>query len=141
MTNPTDIRTLADLRINEAENLNNIGFPDGAFYLAGYAVELYLKAKICENLNLPTFYTQYAPKTDLSKTFLIHNLDRLILLSGLLPKFESEKSNDPVFLSHWLKIEQWSEKSRYYGIGSHLIKDTSDFIKSVKIITQWIRIN
>ena len=141
MTNPTDIRQLADLRINEAENLNNIGYPDGAFYLAGYAVELYLKAKICENLNLPTFYTQYAPKTDLSKTFLIHNLDRLILLSGLLPKFEAEKSNDPVFLSHWLKIEQWSEKSRYDGIGSHLVKDTSDFIKSVKIITQWIKIN
>ena len=102
MTNPTDIRQLADLRIEEAENLNKVGYPDGAFYLAGYAVELYLKAKICENLNLPTFYSQYAPRTDLSKTFLIHNLDRLILLSGLLPKFESEKLSDPVFRVHWL---------------------------------------
>lgn len=141
MTNPTDIRQLADLRIEEAENLNQVGYPDGAFYLAGYAVELYLKAKICENLNLPTFYTQYAPRTDLSKTFLIHNLDRLILLSGLLPKFETEKINDPIFRVHWLKIELWSEKSRYDLQGVHLARETTEFIESVKIITQWIKIS
>lgn len=141
MTNPTDIRQLADLRIEEAENLNQVGYPDGAFYLAGYAVELYLKAKICENLNLPTFYTQYAPRTDLSKTFLIHNLDRLILLSGLLPKFEAEKINDPIFRVHWLKIELWSEKSRYDLQGVHLARETTEFIESVKIITQWIKIS
>ena len=46
MTNPNDIRQLADLRIVEAENLNTVGYPDGAFYLAGYAVELYLKVHL-----------------------------------------------------------------------------------------------
>lgn len=141
MTSPNDIRNLADLRIVEAENLNNVGYPDGAFYLAGYAVELYLKAKICENLNLPTFYTQYAPKTDLSKTFLIHNLDRLILLSGLLPKFEAEKANDPVFTGHCVNIERWSEKSRYDDQGTHNLQQTTIFLESVKFITQWIKVN
>jgi hypothetical protein len=141
MTNPTDIRQLADLRIEEADNLNKVGFPDGAFYLAGYAVELYLKAKICENLNLPTFYAQYAPKTDLAKTFLIHNLDRLLLLSGLLPKFEAEKISDPVFRGHWLNIESWSEKCRYDEQGTHISKETMAFIESVKFITQWIKVN
>jgi hypothetical protein len=109
--------------------------------LAGYAVELYLKAKICENLNLPIFYSQYAPRTDLSKTFLIHNLDRLILLSGLLPKFESEKISDPIFRVHWLKIESWSEKSRYDLQGVHLARETTEFIESIKFITQWIKVN
>jgi hypothetical protein len=141
MTNPNDIRQLADLRIIEAENLNTVGYPDGAFYLAGYAVELYLKAKICENLNLPTFYTQYAPKTDLARTFLIHNLDRLLLLSGLLPKFEAEKIRDPIFKTHWVNIEPWSEKNRYDGQGTHLNKTTTEFIESVKFITQWIKVN
>ena len=141
MTNPSDIRQLADLRIIEAENLNTVGYPDGSFYLAGYAVELYLKAKICENLNLPTFYTQYAPKTDLSKTFLIHNLERLMLLSGLLPKFEAEMAINPIFKVHWLKIELWSEKSRYDVQGVHLVKGTTEFIESVKFITQWIKVN
>jgi hypothetical protein len=141
MTNPTDIRQLADLRIEEADNLNKVGFPDGAFYLAGYAVELYLKAKICENLNLPTFYSQYAPKTDLAKTFLIHNLDRLILLSGLLPKFESEKATDPIFTGHCVNIERWSEKSRYDTHTTHNSVQTSIFIESVKFITQWIKMN
>ena len=82
MKNPTDIRTLADSRVKEAQALSKKGFHDLAFYVAGYAVELQLKAKICEHFDLPDFYSQYAPKTDLSKTFLIHNLEKLMLLSG-----------------------------------------------------------
>ena len=95
MTNPNDIRTLADWRYEEAENLSKIGYPDGAFYLAGYAVELCLKAKICETLGVTDFYSFHVPRADLSKTFLIHNLGRLILLSGLYAKFEAEKRTTP----------------------------------------------
>jgi hypothetical protein len=121
--------------------LVSIGFPNGAFYLAGYAAELYLKAKICESLKLPNFYDQYAPKSDLSKTFLIHNLERLMLLSGLLLAFEAEKASNPLFLADWQKIQEWSEKSRYDLQGSHSITDSTIFINAIKNLIQWIKMN
>ena len=139
MTHPQDIQDLADLRLREATGLVNIGLPDAAFYLAGYAAELYLKAKICENLKLPNFYDQYAPKSDLSKTFLIHNLERLMLLSGLLLEFEAEKKANVSFLSDWQKIQEWSEKSRYDLQGSHSVAEVLIFIDAVKNLIQWIK--
>ena len=139
MTNPQEIQDTADLRLEEAEGLVSIGFPDGAFYLAGYAAELYLKSKICESLKLPNFYDQYAPKSDLSKTFLVHNLERLMLLSGLLVAFEAEKSSNLAFLSDWQKIQEWSEKKRYDLRGSHTISETTVFINAIKNLIQWIK--
>lgn len=139
MKNPLDIRTLADSRIKEAQALSKKGFHDLAFYVAGYAVELQLKAKICEHFDLPDFYSQYAPKTDLSKTFLIHNLEKLMLLSGLHAKFESERATNTAFENDWVIVKQWSEKSRYDELGTHSIKDVTDFFQSIKIIIRWIK--
>jgi hypothetical protein len=141
MTTPQEIQDTADLRLEEAEGLVSIGFPDGAFYLAGYAAELYLKSKICETLKLPNFYDQYAPKSDLSKTFLVHNLERLMLLSGLLSAFEAAKATDPLFLADWQTIQTWSEKNRYDIRGSHSLVNTTEFITSVKNLIQWIKTN
>lgn len=139
MTNPTDIQNLADLRINEASKLQESSFPDGAFYLAGYAVELYLKAKICETIDIPNFYDQHVPKSDLSKTFLIHNLDRLVLLSGLYTKFEAEKQMYPDLAKHWADVSAWSEKSRYNAPNTKSDKEALEFIESSKIIIEWIK--
>ncbi len=141
MTNPNDIRTLADWRYEEAENLSKIGYHDGAFYLAGYAVELCLKAKICETLGVTDFYSFHVPRSDLSKTFLIHNLGRLILLSGLYAKFEAEKANGPIFKGHWDRVNSWSEKSRYDDKGTHDATETNLFLESVKILITWIKMN
>lgn len=140
MTNPSDIRSLADSRLEEAELLSKHGFHDCAFYIAGYALELQLKAKICEHFDLPDFYSQYVPRTDLAKTFLIHNLERLILLSGLNAKFEAEKVASTDFDNYWYTVMQWSEKSRYNLIGTQTLKEVTDFLDSIKIIIEWIKI-
>ncbi|TAE22347.1 MAG: hypothetical protein EAZ92_15970 [Candidatus Kapaibacterium sp.] len=84
MKSPQEIRTIGDARLREAEMLLAKSECDGAFYLAGYAVELYFKAKICELLRLDDFYAKYAPNSVLSKAYMTHNLDGLLLLSGLL---------------------------------------------------------
>ena len=140
MTNPSDIRSLADSRLEEAELLSANGFYDCAFYIAGYALELQLKAKICEHFNLPDFYSQYVPRTDLAKTFLIHNLERLILLSGLHAKFEVERIANTNFDSHWYNVSLWSEKSRYNLIGTQTITEITNFLESIKIIIEWIKV-
>jgi HEPN domain-containing protein len=139
MKNPIDIQNLADLRIKEAVKLQKSKFYDGAFYLAGYAVELYLKAKICENMDVPDFYDTHVPKSDLSKTFLIHNLDRLVLLSGLYTKFEMAKKTVPNLIDHWDKVLTWSEKSRYNNPNTKTEIEALEFIESSKIIIKWIK--
>lgn len=57
METPEIIRNLAALRLEEAQVLAQNGKPDGAFYLAGYSVELALKAKVAERLGCPACST------------------------------------------------------------------------------------
>jgi hypothetical protein len=141
MTNPQDIQGLADLRLREATGLVNIGFPDAAFYLAGYAAELYLKAKICENLKLPNFYNQYASKKKLSKAFSTHDLELLILLSGLLLEFQAEKKANISFRLDWRRLQAWSANNVYDLEGSHSLVEAIDFINAVKNLQKWIKMN
>ena len=43
-----DLQALSRIRINEAKGLLSLGLHDGAYYLAGYAVECALKACIAK---------------------------------------------------------------------------------------------
>jgi HEPN domain-containing protein len=43
-----DLRALSRVRLSEARALFKAGLPDGAYYLAGYAVECALKACIAK---------------------------------------------------------------------------------------------
>lgn len=46
--NRADLQNLAELRINEAKLLLDRGFYQGAYYVAGYAIECALKACIAK---------------------------------------------------------------------------------------------
>jgi HEPN domain-containing protein len=46
--NRADFQQLSELRLREAQALLAAGLPDGAYYLAGYAVECALKACIAK---------------------------------------------------------------------------------------------
>ena len=58
MTNPQEIKKIAWVRIEEAECLCQGNLLDGSFYLAGYSVELLLKAKICERFGIPNLFNE-----------------------------------------------------------------------------------
>jgi HEPN domain-containing protein len=54
--NRTDFQEIAELRLKESKALLATGFAEGAYYLAGYAVECALKsciAKSTENMISP----------------------------------------------------------------------------------------
>ena len=141
MKNLVDIETLADLRLEEAEYLSKGGYLDGTFYLAGYSVELYLKSKIAKNLDVFDFYSQYAPKSDLAKTFLIHNLERLVLLSGLQTKFSAARNVDASLDNCWETIRTWSEIRRYDIKGLRDRDEVDEFINALKTVIKWIKMN
>ncbi|HEX8407274.1 MAG TPA: HEPN domain-containing protein, partial [Thermoanaerobaculia bacterium] len=50
-----DLRAIAHARLKDAEVLMGANRTDGAGYVCGYAVELALKARICETLNWAGF--------------------------------------------------------------------------------------
>lgn len=106
--NRKDLQSLARARIAEAKTLCEAGLSDGAYYLAGYAVECALKACIAKGTRRYDFPDKKS--VDASHT---HNLKDLTKLANLeLARLEQAK-RDPAFRNNWDVVQQWSEHSRY----------------------------
>ena len=152
MTNPTEIRNLAKQRLSEAEILYQNGKYDGAFYLAGYSIELTLKAKICERLGIPNLFDETDANTnsikgisEIRKTLKTHNLFTLLIFSGLKIKFDNDKAtNIELAKANSLLFNAWDENARYKPCGHMLDKDVEKLINLLSQsngILSWIEQN
>jgi hypothetical protein len=152
MTTPEEIKKLAWLRLDEAKILFENGKCDGSFYLAGYSVELMLKAKICERLGIPNLYDEADKSTnsisgigELRKTLKTHNLNLLLIISGLKNKFDQDKAkNKTLAKSNSLLFSNWDENARYKPCGHMKDKDVEIFINLLSDsngILKWIEQN
>lgn len=122
MANRADFQQLATLRLTEAQTLLTHDLPDGAFYLAGYAVECALKAAICRTLGIDDFFESYSSKPhgakvrdDVVQKFKTHDYGTLLVLSGLYFTLDNDFQNDRRLKSSWatLQTHNWSEQYRY----------------------------
>src|SRR4051812_47467578 len=95
-TKKSDFQTLADKRMREARALLAAGEPDGAFYLAGYAVECALKACIIKKLNASDKW----PDRNFSDLCYRHDLLVLLRLADL----ESLMSGVLGVAGNWTKV-------------------------------------
>jgi hypothetical protein len=98
MTSPEEIIKIADTRLEESKLLLNNKYYSGAFYLAGYSVELYLKAKICQSFGIDDLFSDTNPIEGIGKVreaVKIHNLILLLIYSGLKPKYDELIKNKP----------------------------------------------
>ena len=83
-------------------------------YLAGYCIELALKAAICKRMGTPNFFQTIRPET--ARAFKIHNLEELITLAGLYTQFNERVNTNIQFGNNWSFIKttiNWSEQLRY----------------------------
>jgi hypothetical protein len=80
----------------------------GAYYLAGYSVELALKAFVARQ-----FRSEIIPDWPFFKDARTHRLDQLIKLAGLHADLISALSRDARFDAHWQVVESWRTDSRY----------------------------
>lgn len=136
MTNPEEIRKLAAQRLTEAQILFQNSMCEGAYYLAGYSVELTLKAKICERLGIPNLFDESDKDAnnikgigDIRKPLKTHNLFTLLIFCGLKVKFDNEKaSNKDLALANSLLFNAWDENVRYKPCGHILNKDVEKLI-------------
>ncbi len=152
MNSPQQITQLAFARLREAEILFRADCFDGAFYLAGYSVELMLKSRICLRLGVPNLFdaqhlemNRIASIGTLRKTLKTHDLNFLLLLSGLKVKFDRAKARRQDFaIINSLLFTNWDENCRYKPIGT-VSKETIEalvgFLQEENGLLQWISNN
>jgi hypothetical protein len=102
---------LALARISEARHLLAGGFPAGAYYLAGYAVECALKAQIAGR-----FSAAEIPDLGEVRAVYTHDLVKLMDLAGLKPALEERARAEALFERSWWAVSRWSEAARYRGV-------------------------
>lgn len=86
-------------RLGEANELFALGRYGSAIALGLYALEIYLKVRICLRLDLPA----------LPKPFQVHELDSLLVLSGLQARMD-RLGNHPTKI-HWGELSTSSMKA------------------------------
>lgn len=138
-----DIKKLASERFKDAECLQTNQRFEAAYYLAGYAVELLLKARVCKTLGIEDFFDFDNPlkkkiKNDgnLYRPFRVHDLEQLLVLSGIYTEFENKIASDNNFKAAWSIIEKWNENSRY--LTERTETDVKDLLTSIKKFEGWI---
>ena len=103
-----DLQELSKVRLKEARALLSLGLWDGAYYLAGYAVECAIKACIAKGTQRHEFPDKRKVESSHS-----HNLRELIRVAGLEDARLEQASNNPDFRKNWDVVEHWSVQSRY----------------------------
>ncbi len=106
--NRFDFQRLAKIRIKEAEVLLEKGHFDGAYYLAGYAVECALKACIAKQ----TRQYDFPEKAQVLESYT-HDLAKLVRAAKLENELEEKISVDRDFAAYWRRVQAWSEAARY----------------------------
>jgi len=105
--NRVDLQRLSELRLQESKALLAAGFPEGAYYLAGYAVECALKACIAKRTRLHDFPEKGSQK------YYSHDLQGLLGYADLKLDLERSLLANPALNTSWNIVQNWSEESRY----------------------------
>lgn len=103
-----DLKHLAQQKHDDAvllfENLRH----SGSYYLAGYAIELGLKASIAKS-----FLQNAIPDKKFVNNIYQHRLDQLIGLTSFSKTFIDERNTNETLNSHWGIVTQWTTDARY----------------------------
>lgn len=102
------LQELAELRKTEASCLLQGSFYSGAYYLTGYAIECAMKACIAK-----TVQAEVIQDRGFESQFYVHDLEKLLHLSGLGPEFEQAQKQNRKLRGNWGIVSKWNEASRY----------------------------
>jgi hypothetical protein len=108
MLSKIDLIKLAEVRLEDSVFLFKAGKTSSAYYLAGYCIELSLKACISG-----LFQPNTIPDKSFVQAIHTHSLDSLLNVAGLFPIFKEDAKNDSLFAAYWGITSKWNESSRY----------------------------
>jgi HEPN domain-containing protein len=128
------LREIAESRLDEAKALLDAGYFGAGVYLAGYAVECYLKVAVCFTLRWDA----------LLATFRVHDLEGLLLYSG----FDRELRANTRVYDNFAKVQaiwkmEGDQSVRYRGpstFSEDLAKSFLGYIADPKTgVVPWLR--
>ena len=133
--NRTDFQELAKVRLDEAKTLLDQMKYDGAYYLAGYAVECGLKACIAKL----THQDDFPQDRKFVEKCYSHDFTDLLKASGLLKEWEKNMQGDAGFTTNWKIVEAWNESVRYERWGQAKAQTLYEAISHpTQGVMQWI---
>jgi len=131
-----DLQALSRVRINEAKGLLSLGMYDGAYYLAGYAVECALKPCIAKETKRHEF-----PDKRRADSSYTHSLSDLVRYANLETSRQELASRDLEFKENWDKVKLWSEQSRYRRHGAQAAQDLVEAVCNRRHgVVTWIKL-
>lgn len=136
MASAATLKMLALERLQDAECLIANGRVGGAFYIGGYAIELALKAVVCKKLGVEMFNKEEVPR-HIAKPFMIHDINDLVILSGMSNDLDNACMESHVFQVSWSRVSAWSEQRRY-DLACE-IENVEVFVNSLKIVIGWLQ--
>lgn len=137
-TSRTDFQKMAQAKFEDAAFLLEHSRQSNAYYLAGYAVELGLKAAICRQI-----IAECLPDRRLVEDVYRygHDLRRLVNLAGLSEAL-SKAAADAKFKVNWSIAAQWSEAARYEMIDAFRAVELVSAIGDKDTgVLQWVKLH
>ena len=122
-----ELRSISSARLEDAQALFDVGRYDAASYLCGYALELALKARICETLNWDEFPESGRDFEDY-RSFRTHNLNVLLFLSGVRNSIMADREEE------WGIVMGWDSELWYSRPGHHSEQTASGILDSTQAI-------
>jgi HEPN domain-containing protein len=134
--NRSDLQALTEIRIAEAKALLDARMPEGAYYLAGYAVECAVKACIAKLTKEHDF-----PDKELASQIYTHKIKQLVKAAGLEPEWKKEIKANKEFRDNWQVVKDWSEEVRYSSrVSPKLALDLYNAITDSKAgVLEWLK--
>ena len=123
---------MAEARFRDARALREARRYDATVYLCGYAIELALKARICETLGWAEFPSA-APEFRKYQSLRTHELDILLEFSGIKRRVNSEYPDAWKFVTKY-----WGTHWRYLPVGSANAEECSHMIDAVASLLEVI---
>lgn len=132
--NRTEFQSLSRTRLREARSLCRAGLYDGAYYLAGYAVECALKACIARRTRRHDF-----PDKKIVDASYTHNLTDLLRVAGLQPQLATSMQEDRALEVNWTVVKDWNVATRYERRARQQASDLIKAISGQHGVLQWVR--
>lgn len=107
----TDLQAVAQGKIDDAEYLLKNQRYSNAFYLAGYAIEIGLKACIAKQ-----FSAHALPDKKFVMDVHVHDLKKLVGLAGLTAELRKKEAASRQFSVNWALVTEWTPEIRYGAI-------------------------
>jgi hypothetical protein len=106
--NRTDLQTLSETRLREANALFAVQEYSGCYYLAGYAIECALRSCIAKETREFDF-----PDKDRAHKSYSHSPLELVKVADLYSDLQISMRANPLLEARWTVVIKWSEQSRY----------------------------